>query len=316
MRSVVAITGRGVYLPRRQYTNQMLPALDEPPTPEQLEKIGVERRGWAGPDEGIAEMAAHAARQALERAGLEAEAIELLVLANWTQRRLIPEFAPKVQHLLGASRAWAFDVCGACAGFVSGLAIAQSFLESRRYARALVVASETTSQRARPRSRATLVFGDGAGAWVLERGEGRGSELVGCLLRSDGAQHGAMEIDARGYVKTHLDQRGLNRLAADSFRGACRELLARHGLELREVRWVVPHSGTAGIQALLVKALELPAEKVFSNFSTVGNVSSAAIPVAFEALVGEGRVAPGDLVLSPTTGTGWYLGAALYRYGE
>jgi 3-oxoacyl-[acyl-carrier-protein] synthase III len=310
----VVISGRGVYLPRLSHTNETLPPLDTPATPEQLAKIGVVRRGWAGEGEGIADMAAAAAKVALSNAKVDANDIDLLVLSNWTQRRYIPEFAPRVQHLLGARRALAFDVSTACTGFATGLGIAHSFLRGPRYKRALVIASETTSQRARANSRATLVFGDAAAAWVVERDREDGLELIDYELQSDGSQHGVMEIDVHGHVRTLIEQKDLNALAARSFAESCRCILARNGMTMDDVQWVVPHSGTAGIQALLIKTLEIAPEKVFSNFSTVGNVSSAAIPVAFEELVSTGRIRKGDLVLSPTTGTGWYFGALLFRF--
>jgi 3-oxoacyl-[acyl-carrier-protein] synthase-3 len=314
----VFITGIGSYLPRLMHTNETLPPLDSPATPEELEKIGVYRRGWAGEGEGIAEMAAAAARVALERAGIEARALDAIVLANWTQRRYIPEFAPKVKELLGATRAFAFDVCTACAGFVHGVATSHGFLQNPRFSRALVVASETTSKRGRPGSKATLVFGDGAGAFVLEAatGEantGRGGPVVDYELAVDGTQHHIMDISDEGWVRTHVKQQELVALTARCFKEVTRAILARNHLSLADVDWVVPHSGTAGVQAALLKVLELPREKVLTNFASVGNTSSAAIPLALDELVRAGKVQKGQLVLSPTVGTGFYSAALLYR---
>lgn len=307
------VTGRGVYLPRCMHDNDSLPPLDKPVTQEQLDRIGVVRRGWASDDEGIAEMGAWAASQALERAGVAAEDIDLIILANWTQRRYIPEFAPKLQHLLGAKRAFGFDISGACTGFVNGLAVAHQFLQNPRYRRALVVASETTSKRGRPHSRASLVFGDAAAAWVLELDRESGLEIIDYDLATEGEQHHIMSINDDGHVETHIDQKELNALAARSFAESSRRVLERNGMTLADVTWIVPHSGTAGIQATLIKTLGVAPEKVLSNFSTVGNVSSAAIPVSLEHFVEAGKIAKGDLILSPTTGTGWYHAALLYR---
>ncbi len=313
----VFMTGIGVYLPRTMHTNETLPALEKPLEPAELERIGVHRRGWADANEGegIAEMAAAAARRALAHAGLEPRSIDLIILANWTQRRFIPEFAPRVQYLLGAKRAIAFDICTACAGFVYGVAIAHSFLRAPRYGKAIVVAAETTSQRGRPRSKSSLIFGDAAGAVVLERDAGHGAHILDYELQTDGSLHEAMEIDQNGWVKTHMPQKELNELAARSFAEPATALLDRAGLTIKDVDWVVPHSGTAGIQATLIKSLKVSPEKVLSNFDRVGNVSSAAIPVALEQFVTAGKLKPGDLVLSPTTGTGWYAAALLYRMG-
>jgi 3-oxoacyl-[acyl-carrier-protein] synthase-3 len=311
----VFITGIGSYLPRLMHTNESLPPLEKPLGQDELDKIGVTRRGWAGEGEGIPEMAAQAVTRALSDAKIDAKSIDLIVLANWTQRRFIPEWAPRLQQLVGAPQAFAFDVCTACAGFVYGTAIAHGFLQNPRFKRAVVVAAETTSRRGRPGSKSTLIFGDAAGAVVLEKGAGRGAQILDYELQTDGSYFDLMSIDENGWVKTHLPQKELNQLAAKSFTMPSRALLDRAGLTIRDIDWVVPHSGTAGIQATLIRSLEVPAEKVLSNFDVVGNVSSAAIPVALDQFVASGRIQPGQLVLSPTTGTGWYAASLLYRMG-
>jgi 3-oxoacyl-[acyl-carrier-protein] synthase-3 len=316
----VRLTGFGSYLPRLMHDNDTLPPLDEPASAAQLARIGVFRRGWAGDDEGVAEMALAAAQSALARAGVRADELDLIILANWTQRRYLPDFAPRLKQLLGAGRAFAHDLGCACAGFLYGVGTASEFLRNPRYRRALVVASETTSRRARPGSRGTLILGDGAGAFVLERaaaGENmRGGRLVDYELDSDGEQHGIMEINAAGWVQTHLPQRELCELAARSIADVSGRLLARNGLSLADVAWLVPHSGTAGVQAAIARTLELPDERILTNYADVGNVSSASIPVALDHFVSRGRVRPGDLVLSAAVGGGWYVAAALYTVGE
>jgi len=309
----VNIVGIGTYLPRLVHDNDTLQALDTPATAEELEKIGVQRRGWAGDGEGIAEMAVGAGRRALAEAEIEPESLDMIVLANWTQRRYIPEFSPRVQALLGAPRAFAFDVSTACAGFVYGVSTAHGFLQNPRFKRALVVASETTSKRGRPGSKATLVFGDGAGAFVLEAEAGRGGTLIDYELAVDGSQHHIMDISEDGWVRTHIKQQELIALTARCFKDITRTILTRNGLTIDSIDWLVPHSGTAGVQATLIKTLEIPREKVLTNFASIGNVSSAAIPLALDAFVREGKIKRGQLVLSPTVGTGFYSAAMLYR---
>lgn len=311
----VSITGVGSYLPKKSLDNDTLPALDKPVSAEDKAKIGVHRRGWAEEEETIPFMAAEAARRALAQADVAAESLDMLVLSNWTQRRYLPDFAPKVQALLGAHKAFAFDVGCACAGFVYGVGMVHGFMQSLRVNRALVVAAETTSQRGRPASKSTLVFGDGAGAFVLERGADRGATLVDFQLATDGRHFEAMEINEAGHVVTHIDQKQLIHLATKSFADMTNTILERNGLSLQEVRWIVPHSGTAGVQAALLKTLDVPADKVLTNFATVGNTSSAAIPIALDHFLRERTIKPGDLVLSPTTGSGWYAAAMLYRAG-
>jgi 3-oxoacyl-[acyl-carrier-protein] synthase-3 len=257
-------------------------------------------------------MAAAVAWRALERAEIAPQELDLIILVNWTQRRYIPEFAPRLKQLLGAQRTFAYDVCCACAGFIYGLGMAHSFLQNPRYARALVVASETTSQRARPGSKATLILGDAAGAFVLERGANRGGKLIDYELATDGEQHAIMDISHEGFVRTHIPQRELNALASRSIAGVVDPLLARNGLKLDEIDWIVPHSGTAGVQAMIAKTLAAPREKILTNFATVGNVSSASIPTALDDFVATGKIRPGDLILSAAVGTGWYAAAMLY----
>jgi 3-oxoacyl-[acyl-carrier-protein] synthase-3 len=264
-------------------------------------------------------MALAAAQRALDRAGLRADALDVVLVANWTQRRFLPEFAPKLKRLLGASNAFAHDLGCACAGFLYGLGTASEFLRNPRYRRALVVASETTSRRARPGSRGTLILGDGAGAFVLERAnddDGQHSgRLIDYELASDGEHHGIMEINAAGWVQTHLPQRELCALAARSIADVCKRLLVRNGLTLADIAWLVPHSGTAGVQAAIARTLELPDARILTNYAEVGNVSSASIPVALDHFVAQGRVRPGELVLSAAVGGGWYAAAALYTIG-
>jgi 3-oxoacyl-[acyl-carrier-protein] synthase-3 len=310
----VRITGFGSYLPEVMHSNDTLPALDEPITPADLERIGVHRRGWASDREGIAEMAVSAARQALARARLDPAELDIIIVANWTRRRYLPEFAPTVKLQLGADRAFAHELGCACAGFLYGLGTASEFLRNPRYRRALVVASEQTSRRARPGSRGTLILGDAAGAFVLERDPERpgGGQLLDYELASDGAHAAIMEISDEGWVHTHIAQRELCALAAGSIHDVSQRLLARNRMTLADVTWVIPHSGTAGVQAAIVRRLELAPERMLTNYASVGNVSSASIPVALDHFVATGQVRPGDVVLSAAVGGGWYAAAALF----
>jgi 3-oxoacyl-[acyl-carrier-protein] synthase III len=315
----IRITGFSSYLPAVMHSNETLPPLDEPIAQSDLERIGVQRRGWAGTGEGIAEMAAIAARRALARARLAATDLDIVIVANWTQRRYLPEFAPTVKLLLGARHAFAHELGCACAGFLYGVGTASELLRNPRYRRAVVVASEQTSQRARPGSRGTLILGDAAGAFVLERADGdvepAGGRLIDYELDCDGAHAAIMEITDAGWVHTHIAQRELCALAARSISDVTGRLLARNHLTLSDVTWVIPHSGTAGVQAAIVRALDLPASRILSNYASVGNVSSASIPVALDHFVATGQVRPGDVVLSAAVGGGWYSAAALYTVG-
>ena len=314
----VRITGFSSYLPALVHDNASLPPLDEPIGDADLARIGVHRRGWAGADESIADMAAIAGRRALERAGVAARDLDMIILANWTQRRYLPEFAPTVKRMLGAERAFAHDLGCACAGFLYGVATASEFLRNPRYQRALVIASEHTAKRARPGSRGTLILGDAAGAFVIERatgGDPGGGRLIDYELASDGEHAQIMDISDDGWVRTYIAQRELCALAARSIFDVAQRVLTRNRLTLADVAWIVPHSGTAGVQAAIARTLELPDERILTNYADVGNVSSASIPVALDHFVAAGTIRPGELVLSAAVGGGWYAAAALYTVG-
>jgi 3-oxoacyl-[acyl-carrier-protein] synthase-3 len=310
----IAITGVGSYLPKQMRDNASL-SLETPATDEELARIGVHRRGIASDEEGIAEMGAAAATRALEQAGVTSDAIDFVILSSWTERRYIPEFAPRLLHQLNMPRAFGWDVCCACAGFLASLAMAEGMLQQPRFQRALVVASERTSRRARPGSRGMLVLGDAAGAFVLEARDAideTPGRLIDVEIATDGSKRDIMSISDEGWVKSHVEQRELTALAGESMRAVATRLLERNRLTLDDLAWVIPHSGTAGVQASLGKRLGAKPERVLTNFADVGNVSSASIPTALDAFSKAGVVRPGDLVLSLAVGTGWYSAAALY----
>jgi 3-oxoacyl-[acyl-carrier-protein] synthase III len=306
------ITGLGTYLPERLVTNLELPPLDPPHTLADMDKVGVRARGIAGEDEDVLFMAVRAAERALARAEVEAASLDFLILANWSERRYVPDFAPRVQQALGAQNAFAFDMGGACAGFLYALSIAHGYLQNPRFARGLLVSSDRSTRRLRPGSRANLVFGDAAAAMVVERDAPRGSRLIDYELRTDGSRHGIMDVDAEGYLSPKIKQRELNQLAGRSLADVSRALLERNGLGLKDVDWILPHSGTVGVQAMLAEHLGAPPEKTLNNLADVGNVTSASIPVALEHFMQLGKLKPGDRILSAAVGLGWHYCAVLY----
>jgi 3-oxoacyl-[acyl-carrier-protein] synthase-3 len=300
-------------MPQRMVTNRELPELDPPHTLADMDKVGVRARGIAGEHESVLFMAQRAAERALDRAGVTAESLDFVILANWSERRYVPDFAPRVQHALGARRAFAFDIGCACAGFIYGLTLAHGYLQNPRFSRGLVLASDTSTRRLRPRSRATLVFGDAAAAMVVERDVARGSRLIDYELHTDGAYSDIMEVDPDGYLLPKIKQRELNQLAGRSLAGVSRTLLERNRLPLDDVDWFLPHSGTAGVQAMLAEHLGAPPEKTLNNLADVGNVTTASIPVSLAHFLEQGKIKPGDRVLSAAVGLGWQYCAVLYQ---
>jgi 3-oxoacyl-[acyl-carrier-protein] synthase-3 len=306
------ITGLGTYLPERSVTNAELSPLDPPHSLADMDKVGVRARGIAGDHEDVLFMATEAARRALARARVEPASLDFVILANWSERRYVPDFAPRVQHALGAERAFAFDVGCACAGFLYGLSMAHGYLQNPRYSRGLVVASDRSTRRLRPGSRANLVFGDAAAAMVVERDVARGMRLIDYELRTDGARHGIMEVDGGGYLDPKIKQRELNQLAGRTLAEVSRALLERNGLGLDDVDWILPHSGTAGVQAMLAEHLGASPAKTLTNLADVGNVTSASIPVSLAHFIEQGVLKPGDRILSAAVGLGWQYCAVLY----
>jgi 3-oxoacyl-[acyl-carrier-protein] synthase-3 len=306
------ITGLGTYLPERLVGNAELPALEPPHTLADMDKVGVRTRGIASDREDVLFMGVRAAQRALEQAQLSADSLDFVILANWSERRYVPDVAPRVQQALGAKRAFAFDIGCACAGFLYGLTLAHGYLQNARFQRGLVLSSDRSTRRLRPRSRATLVFGDAAAAAVVERDAERGIRLIDYELRTDGAQNGIMEVDADGLLNPKIKQRELNQLAGRSLASVSRALLDRNALTLDDIDWLVPHSGTAGVQAMLAEHLGAPPEKTLNNFADVGNVTSASIPVSLAHFMERGVLEPGDRVLSAAVGLGWQYCAALF----
>jgi 3-oxoacyl-[acyl-carrier-protein] synthase-3 len=306
------ITGLGTYLPERLVGNRDLQQLDPPHSLADMDRVGVFARGIASDAEDELTMAERAARRALERANVSAESLDFVILANWSERRYVPDLAPRLQHALGATRAFSFDIGCACAGFVYALTLAHGYLQSPRFRRGLLVSADRSTRRIRPRTRATLVFGDAAAAAVVERDVEHGSRLLDYELRTDGSQNQIMVVDQDDYLLPKIRQKELNQLAGRSLASVCHSLLSRNQLTLDDIDWIVPHSGTAGVQAMLAEHLGAPPEKTLNNLAEVGNVTSASIPVALEHFTRLGKLKPGDRILSAAVGLGWQYCGALY----
>lgn len=315
MNEQVRVTGIGTYLPQEELDNSRLPPLDQPMSRERLDALGILSRRHANEAETVTMMGEAAARDAMERAGVEAEALDFVILANWSERRFVPDVAPRLQHALGARRAFAFDVCTACCGFIYGLGLASALLGQARYRTGLVVASDRSSRRMRPGSRATIVFGDAAAAAVVQRepeSQGRGFRLADHELRTNGAHNAIMEVDGGGYLAPHIRQQELNALAGRSMAEVAGALLDRNRLSLDDIDYVVPHSGTAGVQSQLLEHLGVEPSKVLTNLPLIGNVTTASIPCALRHFIDQGVIRESHTVLTLSVGLGWqYVGMLL-----
>ncbi|AJE85058.1 MULTISPECIES: ketoacyl-ACP synthase III [Streptomyces] len=304
-------SGLGHYYPRELVRNEGEVSIGgRTYSPEAVEELGVKSLHRADEEESVAYMAEQAARNALARAGREPGELDLVILANWTDRQWIPEIGPEVTARLGADRALAFDVCGACTGFVHGVQVAASMLAAQpTWKRAVVVAADRFTRRARPGTRGQLIFGDAAGAVVLERGEADREGLLQSTLACDASQ--ADTVAARdGWLRPRPE---LIELAIGSSLKVAGSLLDSGGIGVPDLDWLIPHPGNNAIHAGVKSGLTLPPEKFLTNFAERGNTGCASIPIALSEFSEANLVKPGDLVLSTAVGSGWYYGGLLFR---
>jgi 3-oxoacyl-[acyl-carrier-protein] synthase-3 len=313
------VKGVGSALPKRRVDNAEL--CEQVDTSDQwiVERTGIKSRYVAGDGETTASLATEAARKALEHAGIEAESIELIVLATATPDQTFPSSATKVQAALGIDDCVAFDVHAVCTGFLYALTVADSMIRSGSAKRALVIGAETFSRILDWEDRATCVlFGDGAGALVLAAEEGE-TGVLATKLHADGRHNDLLFVDGgpstTGTVgKLRMKGREVFRHAVVNLADVLGEVLGAAGLTTGDVDWVVPHQANARILDATARKLGLASEKVVVTVDQHANTSAASVPLAFDAAVRDGRIKRGDLVVLEAMGGGFTWGAAALRY--
>ena len=317
LRSVVA--GVGSALPKRRVDNEELAQTVDTSDQWIVERTGIRSRYVAGEGETTATLARDAALKALENAGLTPDDIGLIVLATATPDQTFPSSATKVQAMLGIDDCIAFDVHAVCTGFLYALTVADSMLRSGTAKSALVIGAETFSRILDWEDRATCVlFGDGAGALVLEAEDGdRG--ILATRLHADGRHNDLLFVDGgpstTGTVgKLRMKGREVFRHAVVNLADVMTEVLDAAGLEADDVDWVVPHQANARILDATARKLGLPAEKVVVTVDSHANTSAASVPLALDAAVRDGRIKRGDLVVLEAMGGGFTWGAAALKY--
>ena len=315
------IRGSGSALPKRVVTNAELAAQVDTSDEWIVERTGIRQRYIAGEGETTSTLAIEAARKALAAAGMEASEIGLIILATATPDNTFPATATKVQHALGCHGCIAFDVQAVCSGFLYALTTADSLLRTGAAKKALVIGAETFSRILDWEDRTTCVlFGDGAGAVVLEavEGEASGPGIIASRLHADGAQHDLLYVDggpSTTQTVGHLRMKGREvfRHAVVNLADVLNEVLEEAGVSASEIDWVVPHQANARILDATARKLGLPMEKVIVTVDRHANTSAASVPLAFDAAVQDGRIKPGDLVMFEAMGGGFTWGACLAR---
>ena len=318
IRSVIA--GTGSALPDRRVSNDELAERVDTSDEWIVERTGIRFRHIAGEGETTATLATDAARRALEAAGIEAQAIDLIVLATATPDQTFPASATRVQAALGIDDCVAFDVGAVCSGFLYALQVADSMIRAGAHTRALVIGAETFSRILDWEDRTTCVlFGDGAGAIVLEAREGEDEGILAMRLHADGRHNGLLYVDGgpstTGTVgKLRMKGREVFRHAVVNLAAVMRETLAVTGHETSDVDWVVPHQANARILDATARKLDLPPERVVMTVDQHANTSAASVPLALDTAIRDGRIQRGQLLVLEAMGGGFTWGAAVVRY--
>ncbi len=315
------LTGLGHYLPRNIVSNADLSQRVDTSDEWITERTGIRQRHFASPDETAGFMAAQAAREALKAAGVEAQALDAIILATSTPDQAFPATAVHVQAALGAKRAFGFDISAACSGFIFGLSVADSMIRSGQVNNVLVIGSEVYSRILNFEDRGTCVlFGDGAGAALLQARDvpRSGPGILSTHLHSDGTLADILYVDGAvgqrdksGFLV--MNGREVFRHAVNLLASAVNEALLAHDLTAKDIDWLVPHQANRRIIDGVGKKLGLPPERVVITVDAHANTSAASIPLALWQAVNDGRIKAGQLILLEALGGGLTWGSALLR---
>ncbi len=316
------ITGTGSHLPGQRLTNADLAerlAKDGVETSDDwiVERTGIRARHFAATGEGSSDLATAAAQQALQAAGRSAQDIDLLIVATSTPDMVFPSTATMVLHKLGAAGAPAFDVQAVCSGFIYALTIADAMIRAGSARCALVIGAEVFSRILDFRDRTTCVlFGDGAGAVVLEASDTPG--ILATDIHADGRHREILCVPGHvsgrqvlGDPVLKMDGQAVFKLAVGVLEETARASLARAGLETSDIDWLIPHQANIRIMQGTARKLRLPAEKVVVTVDQHGNTSAASIPLALDTAVRDGRIQRGQRLLLEGVGGGFTWGSAL-----
>ncbi|MCY1125284.1 ketoacyl-ACP synthase III [Frigidibacter sp. RF13] len=318
------VKGVGHYLPARTVPNSEFEGKVETSDEWIRARTGIERRHFAAEGETTSDLGAAAARAALADAGLEADGLDAIIVATSTPDLTFPSVATMVQAKIGMTRGFAFDVQAVCAGYVYALANANALILSGQARRVLVIGAETFSRILDFTDRSTCVlFGDGAGAVVLEAQEGTGTTedrgILSTDLNSDGSYRELLYVD--GGVSTsgsagHLRMQGnqVFRHAVEKLAETAHTALAKVGLDGGDVDWIVPHQANIRIIEGTAKRMQVPMERVVVTVQDHGNTSAASIPLALSVGKERGQIKEGDLLVTEAIGGGLAWGSVVLRW--
>ena len=327
----VKITALGCYVPPRVLTNDDLEKMVETNNQWILERTGISERHIADADAATSDLAIEAARQALEQGGTDAADLDAILVCTVTPDMLFPSTACLVQHQIGATRAWGFDLVAACSGFLYGLTTAAHLVSAGTHSKVLVIGADTMSRIIDYTDRSTCVlFGDGAGAMLIEplaADEDQRLGFIDFIGQIDGSGGDCLKMPAGGSrmpatVQTveqrmhyvHQDGQQVFKYAVKKMFEVSSGLLARNGLSPKDVDLMIPHQANRRIITATADRLGLACDKVIINIDKYGNTTAGTIPLATRDAIESGRLKKGDLVLFAAVGAGYTVGASLWRW--
>jgi 3-oxoacyl-[acyl-carrier-protein] synthase-3 len=322
------ISALGCYVPPRLLTNFDLEKMVDTSNEWILERTGIVERHIAAPDVATSDMAVEAARVALAQRGIEASDLDALLVCTVTPDMYFPSTACLVQHRLGAKKVWGFDLIAACSSFLYGMGVGAHLVMAGTHKKVLVIGADTMSRIIDYTDRSTcILFGDGAGAMLIEPSEDDNNGLIDFLYEIDGSGGDALKMPAGGsrmppsydtvekklhYV--HQDGQAVFKYAVRKMYEACRELLARNNMSGKDIGCLICHQANRRIIQATADRLGMPPEKVIINIDRYGNTTSATLPLATRDALTEGRLKKGDLVVYAAVGAGFTAGASLWRW--
>ncbi len=328
--TVARIIGTGSYLPERVLSNFDLEKMVDTSDEWIRKRTGIRERRLAQSDQSASDLGKEAALQALVQAKMEPDDLDLLVMATITPDTCCPSGANWLEKKIGARRAVSFDVTAACCGFIFGLSVAEQYLKNGTYANAMVVAAEVMSRTVNWQDRSScILWGDGAGAAVLDTRRVDGGEILSTILHTDGSQGENLLMPGGGSRTTPIShesvERGLHylqlieapttfRVAVEHFTMACEKALEANGLAADQIALYIPHQANIRIMRAMARKLKVSMDRIFVNIDRYGNISSASMAIALDEARRQDRIKRGDLVLLCGFGGGLTWGSSLIRW--
>ncbi|MEH8033956.1 beta-ketoacyl-ACP synthase III [Gallibacterium anatis] len=312
------ILATGSYLPQKIRTNADLEKMVDTSDEWITTRSGIKERRIAAEDETVATMGANAAKQALQTANIDPQEIDLIVVGTTTNSHSYPSAACQIQGILGIKDAIAFDVAAACTGFIYALSVADQFVHNNQVKKALVIGADLNSRHLDETDRSTVVlFGDGAGAVILEASESEG--IISTHLHASSDMEGMLALsqtqrndEKSGYIT--MQGNATFKLAVSQLSNVVEETLSSNHLDKKDIDWLVPHQANLRIISATAKKLDMDMSQVVITLDRYANTSAATVPTALDEAIRDGRIKRGQLLLLEAFGGGWTWGSALVRY--